>query len=278
MVPDTRGWTAVTTLSDLSQERSTQPSALPNLIHFVWVGSPPPAVVCSRLDSWAALNPDAHVLLWSEAALLELMEMPAAARRRGLYDASKNPAAKSDVARFLLLQSFGGMYFDTDMEACRPVTELRWKEHGFIARESRWLLVASALGLPADSLFGELALECMTRCTDGGELDNFMSGPPLITELNRAFVSNGVAGPAVTDPSAFFPDNPFRFPRSALGTTVPYAVHLFDHSWAEGGELSRMRKMLRVAQVATPRDVAVGLDARFSWSSAQWPTSWCANG
>lgn len=253
---------------DLATAADLEGLAIPQLgstsrtIHFVWVGTPTPAEVTERIHDWARLNPGFRVALWREGAIRALFDRGSVLSAQDfgrLWDGSLNPAAASDVARFAILHEFGGIYLDTDMDANRSLEPLLDLKEGFIVRESRWLLVASALGLPRGSQFSAAALTLMhEECTSNGRLDNYMSGPPLITELHRAFRRGRRTAPNVLDPWTFFPDNPFRFPRRTTGPEDPYGVHLFAHTWAEGGELSLPRKLIRLSQPFTPKDVAVG--------------------
>lgn len=235
-------------------------SSLPARIHFVWVGASLPEDAVLRMNDWASLNPSFKVFLWSGAPLGELVESDRTGELAALLDAASNPAAKSDVGRFAILCRFGGIYLDADMEACRPVGSLLRFRFGFVARESRWLIAASAIGLPKESAFGHAAIRVMLKAVSGdGVLDNFASGPPLITELCRAARLLGVDRPQVLSESAFFPDNPFRFPRGVRSRVPPFGYHLFDHSWSGGGELRLARRMVRAAlQPILPKDVAIG--------------------
>jgi hypothetical protein len=234
--------------------------SLPQRINFVWVGGNLPRPVLRRMTTWATLNPEFDVLLWNDDSLAELANDDEIGLLATLCAAARNPAALSDVARFAILQRFGGIYLDADMEACRPVTALVEHEHGFVVRESRSLVQAAALGLPAGSPFARVALRVMELTTaECGELDNFASGPPLVTELCRAYRALGLCGPAVLPEWTFFPENPFRFPRRVRSALPPYGVHLYEHSWGAGSELRLARRVARgLAQSLLPRDAAVG--------------------
>ncbi|HEY2631555.1 MAG TPA: glycosyltransferase [Solirubrobacteraceae bacterium] len=214
------------------------------------------------MHGWAWLNPSFTVCLWGNRALESLADACAEPipQVQELMDAAPNAAALSDVGRFAILDRLGGIYLDADMEACRPIAPLLGHRGGFVVRESRWLLVASALGLPRAGAYGRVALRIMAKAKQQrGAIDNFVTGPPLITELGRAVRLLGVNGPDVLPEWTFFPDNPFRFPRRTRSTLPPFGVHLFDHSWAEGTELRLSRRIARAAlQSLSPRDVAVG--------------------
>ena len=233
---------------------------LPSSLHFIWVGGRAPVSVETRIRTWAQLNPACVVVLWDERAIAGLAEAEESAELAELLAVVPNPAALSDVGRFAILNRFGGIYLDSDMEACRPIASLLSYSSGFVVRESKWLLTASAVGLPRRSLFGQAALRSMSEVLRKREaIDNFATGPPLITELSRGARSLGMDGPAVLPEWTFFPDNPFRFPRESRSPFPPYAIHLFDHSWAEGGELRVRRRLARgVLQLLLPRDTAVG--------------------
>lgn len=242
-----------------TQDRNSQSSLSPS-IHFIWVGPKPRVETMGRMHDWAWLNPSYTVCLWGEEALGELADAAPAGHVRKLMDAAPNASALSDVGRFAILDRFGGIYLDADVEACRPISPLFGYRFGFVVRESRWLLTASAVGLPRASTFGRIALQVMERArTRRGAIDNFITGPPLITELSRAVRLLGVDGPEVLPEWTFFPDNPFRFPRRKNSGLPPYGAHLFDHSWGEGTELRLSRRIARaILQSVTPRDVAIG--------------------
>ncbi len=246
----------------LSVQGNESQGELPSSIHFIWVGAEPATEIMRRLHGWAWLNPSFAVCLWGDRGLGTLADAHSehASNVRGLMDSAPNAAALSDVGRFAILDRLGGIYLDADMEACRPIAPLLGHQCGFVVRESRWLLVASALGLPRASAYGRVALGVMEKARlQRGGIDNFVTGPPLITELGRAVRLLGVDGPEVLPEWTFFPDNPFRFPRRTRSALPPYGVHLFDHSWAEGTELRLSRRIARAfLQSASPRDVAVG--------------------
>lgn len=240
--------------------KRTAAGSLPPQISFVWVGGRPPQSVLRRVTSWATLNPELDVLLWDDDSLAGLAAGDETGSLEKLCAAASNPAALSDVARFAILQRLGGLYLDTDIDAGRPVTRLLEHEHGFVVRESRALIVASALGLPARSSFARVALRVMELMTaEHGELGNFAAGPPLITELCRSYRALGLTGPAVLPEWTFFPENPFRVPRRVRSASPPYGVHLYEHSWGSGSELRLARRVARgLTQTLLPRDAAVG--------------------
>lgn len=251
-----KGWRPVASLADL-RDVPAEVMAEGRIVHFVWVGSDAPKNVEARLEDWSRLNPTAEVLLWGERALRELLSGATVPEWRSLIEQAQNPAAVSDVARFALLSEFGGMYMDADMEPVRPVSNLFEYKSGFVGRESRWLLNAGAIGLPRGSVYAHAALSAMAVVADGGTLTNYMSGPPLVTELSKAWAGRPGA-PHVLDSWAFYPVNPFRFPARGSVSVPPYAVHLYAHSWSTGGEMSRARRLVRLSQPLTPKDIAVG--------------------
>lgn len=228
------------------------------LIHVVWVGSPPPVALERRLADWASINPSATVALWTDEGLRALAEWLPDLDLIRLLELTTNHAATSDVARFAILAALGGIYIDADMEPVRPVTELFALPHGFLARESRWLVVAGAVGLPRGSRFARSALELLAvQAERHGELTNFMGGPPMVTELAKV-AARWDEGPEILPSWTFYPVNPFRIPAHKPGPVPPYAIHLYDHTWGEGGELSLKRRLARCLQLVTPRDVAIG--------------------
>ncbi len=104
---------------------------IPKIIHQIWLGpkSPPPYFAAFR-EKWKALHPDWEYHLWTDASLDDL-ELDL----RDLIDASPNYAEKSDILRSELLEKFGGVYFDCDMECNHLLDELHHKYDFYIGIE-----------------------------------------------------------------------------------------------------------------------------------------------
>lgn len=90
------------------------------LIHYIWFGDRPlPQKACQCLESWRRFFPEWEIHRWDE----------------GNFDLDSNLYAKqassvgkwafaSDYARFRILDDFGGLYFDTDVEVIREFGDI----------------------------------------------------------------------------------------------------------------------------------------------------------
>ena len=96
---------------------------IPKILHQIWLGpKTPPAHFMLFRDKWKAMHPDWEYKLWTDADLDSLnLEL------RDLIDASPNYAEKSDILRSELLERFGGVYLDVDMDPKVALTELNHK-------------------------------------------------------------------------------------------------------------------------------------------------------
>ena len=89
-------------------------------IHYCWFGrkeKPNPVLKC--IESWRKFFPDFEIKEWNE----DNFDIDCNKYVKQAYD-SKMYAFVSDYARFWVLFNFGGLYFDTDVEAIRPFDAL----------------------------------------------------------------------------------------------------------------------------------------------------------
>jgi hypothetical protein len=75
-------------------------------IHFVWIGGDMPEWAKCNINEFRRLNPDYHVMIHGEEALLPSL-VP-------VYQKLTDIRQKSDLLRLSVLKTFGGWYFDTD--------------------------------------------------------------------------------------------------------------------------------------------------------------------
>ncbi len=96
---------------------------IPKILHQIWVGpKTPPSYFVTFQEKWKSLHPDWEYHLWTDSELEDLnLEL------KDLIDASPNYAEKSDIIRSELLDRFGGVYLDVDMDPFHSLDELHKK-------------------------------------------------------------------------------------------------------------------------------------------------------
>ena len=122
---------------------------IPKVIHYCWFGRnplPPLAIKC--IDSWKKYLPDYEIKEWNEDNF-DVNIIPYTAQA---YQAKKY-AFVSDYARFWILYKYGGIYFDTDVEAIKPIDDIV-KKGAFMGIEKDYnygITVAPGLGLGVEA-------------------------------------------------------------------------------------------------------------------------------
>lgn len=96
---------------------------IPKIVHQIWLGpNLPPSYFADFQQKWKNLHPDWEYHLWSEAELEELK-----LDNWDIVEKSQNWAEKSDIIRCDLLDRFGGVYLDCDMDPHHSLNELHEK-------------------------------------------------------------------------------------------------------------------------------------------------------
>lgn len=108
---------------------------IPKVIHYCWFGrNPLPKSALKCIDSWRKFFPDYEIKEWNEDNF-DVNQIPYI---KEAYAAMKY-AFVSDYARFLILYTHGGVYFDTDVEVVRPMDDLLEKG-GFMGVQYEYFL------------------------------------------------------------------------------------------------------------------------------------------
>lgn len=112
---------------------------IPKIIHFCWFGhNPLPESALKCINSWKKFFPDYEIWQWSEDSLTSKLStqtsndiadkiMPFDVNiipyTKDAYEAKKY-AFVSDYARFYVLEKYGGLYFDTDVEIIKSMDDI----------------------------------------------------------------------------------------------------------------------------------------------------------
>ena len=93
---------------------------IPKKIHYCWFGGNPlPNLALECIASWKKFLPEYEIKEWNEKNFdVNMIPYTAEAYRQKKY------AFVSDYARFWILEKYGGIYFDTDVEVIRPLDDI----------------------------------------------------------------------------------------------------------------------------------------------------------
>ena len=93
---------------------------IPKIIHYCWFGGKPLPKLAERcIESWKRFLPDYEIKRWDESNF-EVNIIPYTSKAYAL----KKYAFVSDYARFWILNKYGGLYFDTDVELIKPIDDI----------------------------------------------------------------------------------------------------------------------------------------------------------
>ena len=106
-------------------------ASIPKIIHYCWVGgNPKPQSVLYCIESWKRFCPDYEIREWNETnydfTKNEYMHQAYEAKKWGFVP---------DYARLDIVYTYGGIYFDTDVELLRSLDELL-NQDGFMGFEN----------------------------------------------------------------------------------------------------------------------------------------------
>lgn len=117
-------------MSALSQAHAAQaasankkPSRIPRLIHqTVKSKLSIPSDVQRNIDSWKKVNPEWQHILYDDEDIMEFMETYHP-ESLDVFNSLDSIVEKTDMWRYAVLDTFGGVYADTDTLCIRPVEE-----------------------------------------------------------------------------------------------------------------------------------------------------------
>lgn len=90
------------------------------IIHYCWFGGNPlPEIALKCIESWKKFFPDYEIKEWNE----NNFDLNCCDYVKEAYQAKKW-AFVSDYARFWILYNYGGLYFDTDVEVIKDMSEI----------------------------------------------------------------------------------------------------------------------------------------------------------
>ena len=237
-------------LADRFDEFENRPAAIsttciPKIIHQIWIGGRLPLSYRPWTNSWKRLNEGWEYRLWDAKEIIAL-----GLKNEEAFRLSRSVGARSDIARYEILERFGGVYADTDFECVRPIQEIAGRCSFFAA------LIFAVTPVISNGLIGTRArhpllqeavrgLGAPVRTKDGMEVLN-LTGPGFWSRL--LFEHRDLLG----DSDTIFPSSYFFPVPNFVDKNVPdeekramirgwsLAVHHWETAWLKAPRWKRV--------------------------------------
>ncbi len=238
--------------------RTDSCSPIPRLIHQTWKSRDLPPEFQALQCSWIDRNPGFEYRFWTDEDIGRFIaeEHPALLP---VFHGYADPIARIDLARYLILRRFGGVYADLDFECLRPidgllegrsfVVGLEPEEHGGLAKAverglPRILCPSFLASVPGHPFWDHLLDRLVEARSCADVLD--ATGPFLLTRAHADYEwarhEDGAAAVTVLPPELLYPVtkedcwsgrlfDPVFWERA---TRRAYAVHYWEGTWFRG--------------------------------------------
>lgn len=229
---------------------------IPRRIHQIWFqGSDQvPAKYHRFQQSWLQHHPSWQYIVWDQNKIEAFLESTASIK--SLYDRLPHMIQKIDLAKYVILQRYGGVYVDMDMEALKPLDTLidSYPDITLFVSEVEIGCSDNRLCIPMtivskgkywtgpyynnavfavipnhpiwDSVFKDIELHADPKGTHHDFYIQDSTGPMMITRVIRGGKYPNIH---TCPPYYFEPCNKFNL--ANCDTSKSYAVHYYENSW-----------------------------------------------
>ncbi|MES2122079.1 MAG: glycosyltransferase [Chlamydiota bacterium] len=209
---------------------------IPKRMHFIWLGSPLPAICAKMVATWKELHPDWIVKVWTDA---DAEAFPL--QNRLAYNIARNYGEKSDIFRYEILYHLGGMYADIDFECLQSFEELHRSCEFYTGALEQYVLNGLVGCRPGHPIIKA----CMDHIRIGnGDHDSERimrgSGPYYLSAMIESTLTAEDEGKVVVFPANVFYPFPaiYRFDfidleeiKSLFARPESMAIHYWSSTW-----------------------------------------------
>lgn len=215
---------------------------IPKKIHYCWFGrGEKPKLAKKCIASWKKHCPDYEVVEWNE----DNFDFQAHPYAKFCYG-QKKWAFLSDYVRLVVVEQYGGIYFDTDVELLRNLDSLLKHEAFYGFENNSHVNTGQGFGSEAHHSTIQAMMEQYQKLQPdeqgaypiiGCPILNTQALLPLGLELNGQ--QQTVAGAAIY-PAEYF--NPYESSTGRLNKTKnTVSVHWYSGSWMSKGTILRSK-------------------------------------
>lgn len=239
--------------------------AIPQLMHFVWLGSPLPADRRRNIEKWKDLHPGWEVRLWSESDLDVVTNRPE-------FDAAVLYAEKADIVRYEIVYREGGVYIDCDFEPLRNIEPLIDGAQLVVGEQEPAVYANSWFAATAGHPVLRYAIEQLPASVAGnlGSGVDQRTGPLFWTRcVRRASAAEGISV-RVLPREVLYPYTYTQDRIPEVSFPGAYAVHHWAKSWIVPDPNHTRLRHWSVAARQVARRAAVRVKAAYATGVTRW--------
>jgi mannosyltransferase OCH1-like enzyme len=208
---------------------------IPKIFHQVWLGSGPrhPKFV-EWQEAWVKMHPGWIMQLWTQdGADIVCGEELVVSKHPDLLAKACHLSQRSNIWRYELLEQFGGVYLDTDMEPIKNIEPLLGDTEAFAGKLVAWL-DNELQTLVSTSIFGGVAghpwlTDLVNKMTGRDPAKRSSLGNPYMT-----LISKDHQEVTLLEPDVFYPKVKFGPVNAISVPATTYAVHHSSGRWWPG--------------------------------------------
>jgi len=233
------------------KEKKINRSKIPKIIHQIWIGPRRfPRKYARWAETWKHLNPSWEYKLWTEKELKSLKFI-----NQSFFDNSKSIGFKSDLARYEILNLYGGLYLDTDFECIKPIPNYLLN-YDFVScvvfSDTPQIANGMMMSQKGSKLIRRLIDNILKPSNNSKPINIIKSSGAINLTLNYYFLDSDEKKKCLILPSNYF----YPYPNFLLGKSFniydlckPYTIglHHWEMSWMKGSYFQRfIRKLLKI--------------------------------
>ena len=220
---------------------------IPKLIHYIWLGSNDLSALNQKcIDSWEKKLPGYKICFWNEVEISNVFKEEELIFYHEMLN-NKKYAFAADYVRCLVLEKYGGIYLDTDVEVLKDFSPLL-NNSSFLGLEDINKPNCAILGSEKNSKFISDLKKEVERSKGLVEIQIVAFNVLIrVYKKDMNFVSPCIINDVAVYPEEFFyPYNPYK--SNSIGqllfsdvTSETYAIH----HWAKTWNLTYMERLVR---------------------------------
>lgn len=216
---------------------------IPKYMHFIWLGDKElPVYAIKNIKKWEFYYPNFNIKIWSDSDIENDNVIPTQLTEH--YNNNPfHPAFKADIARYCILQKYGGLYLDTDFEPLKRLPDhfLNFEFLGGIQNNGE--VAIGFIGSAVNSVVLNTIIDELPKSIEKNKQNNTfvnknitgITGPKFVTPICNKFKYNSNCFFFTSE--YFYPywaDEKHRRNEEFLKTSpLAYAVHHWAAEWLE---------------------------------------------